>query len=111
MTDTNEQKQWVNLNSFLAKLTKENAEDGPLDFSLYGIWMLRDAMEGEQGVGVSDYKVDTAKAWLKYSGDTLQKLSQKGKSFQGRMAAPGEGFKDKNWTGFNMDRWQIWTKS
>jgi len=111
ISDQEEQQQWINLNAFLAKLTAENAlqhQGGPLDFALYGIWMLRDALEADNK-SVPKYQIDVAKVWLEEAGPVLQKMSQEGRTYEGRVARPGSAYDDKDWKGFSQDRWDIWT--
>jgi hypothetical protein len=111
LTEEEEKTQWININAFLAILTKDNAESssgGPLDFSLYGIWSLRDALEGDESATLPQYKKDTAKVWIKLAGQTLKKLSEQEKTFDGKMAAPGSAFSSKQWKGYNNERWEVW---
>jgi hypothetical protein len=111
LKESEEQTQWININAFLARLTAENAESSPegsLDFSLYGIWALRDALEGVENIWVPSYKKDTAKVWIERAGLTMRKLSEQQRQFQGKMAAPGEGYSSKEWKGYNNERWEAW---
>jgi hypothetical protein len=111
LTDEEEKKQWININAFLALLTKDNAESssgGPLDFSLYGIWSLRDALEVGESAAVPHYKKDAAKVWIQQAGPTLKKLSEQEKAFDGKMAAPGSAYSSKQWKGYNNERWEVW---
>ena len=112
ITDEEEQRQWIYLNAFLAKLTAENGPDkqgGPLDYALYAIWMMRDALEGKDVESVPKYKIATAKAWVDHAGPVLQQLSDKQRTYEGQLARPGPGCEDKQWSGFTKDRWEMWT--
>ena len=112
ITDDEEQKQWVYLNAFLARLTAENGVDkekGPLDFALYAIWMIRDACEGKDDIqSMPKYKIAAAKAWMDQAGSVLKKMSDEQRTYEGRLAMSGPGYEDRHWSGFTKDRWELW---
>jgi hypothetical protein len=62
---------WANLNAFAAQLTV-----GGIDFSLYGIWALRDALE-EDDQEVSSV-LPAAVQWLRCAGPVLASLALSG---------------------------------
>lgn len=47
--------------------------------------------------------------WLIYCAPTLlrESVSDGGRSFDGKLARAGDGYKDKDWNGFNTDRWVL----
>lgn len=103
---------FVNLNAFYARVTAA----GACDLSLYAIWILRAALEDpEEDDIATDTKPASLKAasvWLIYAAETLSKLSQEKKQFDGKIAKPGRSltiFKDApGWHGFCEDRWETW---
>ena len=121
--DTKTRDTWINVNAFIARLTAtavnehggERQEYGALDFSLYGIWSLRSALEEElsnlPGKTTIDASVGAAAVWILYAGPALKGLSESEKSFSGKVAKPGFNCKDKEWRGYTKDRWQLWTEN
>lgn len=43
-----------------------------------------------------------------YAAPALWHHAQLEKMFDGKMARPGEDWKEKGWRGFNLDRWELW---
>ncbi|KAI4724751.1 hypothetical protein E4T49_07488 [Aureobasidium sp. EXF-10728] len=113
---------WVNVNAFVARLTaaaiNEHGGERPgfnaLDYSLYGIWSLRSALEEElenlPGKTTVDASVGAAAVWILYAGRTLKGLSDSDKTYSGKVARPGFKCKDQGWRGYNKERWQHWTQ-
>lgn len=113
---------WININAFVARLTATavNAHSGErqdytaLDFSLYGVWSLRSALEEDLSVlpakTTSDASIGAAAVWILYAGPTLKGLSGSGKTYSGKAARAGFKYKDQEWRGYNKDRWEAWTK-
>ncbi|OBT67492.1 hypothetical protein VE03_02967 [Pseudogymnoascus sp. 23342-1-I1] len=97
--------QWRNINAFLARLTSLSLSTPAFDFSMFGLWTLRSAFEAN---GASSLDADAANVWLEYAGDVLTKLSNEGKSFPGKVGAGGGSYADKEWTGFNPQRLEVW---
>ncbi|KAG9825786.1 hypothetical protein KCU98_g15599, partial [Aureobasidium melanogenum] len=118
--DTKTRDIWVNVNAFVARLTAvainqhggERQGYSALDYSLYGIWSLRSALEEERenspGKNTIDASVGAAAAWIVYAGPTLKGLSDSNKTYSGKVAKPGSKFKDQEWRGYTKDRWQTW---
>ncbi|GAB7355784.1 hypothetical protein MBLNU459_g6465t1 [Dothideomycetes sp. NU459] len=120
--------RWVGFNAFFARLTQASsashpstpaaAEGGgdnddtktgerdPLDFSLYAIWFLREALE--ESNSPSDVAVTAGAMWMLYSAPTLWLLSKQKNSFEGRKAMGGSEYGNKEWKGFSEERWQLW---
>ncbi|KAG9550905.1 hypothetical protein KCU71_g14491, partial [Aureobasidium melanogenum] len=120
--DTKTRGAWINVNAFVARMTAvainahggERQDYGALDYSLYGIWTLRSALEEERenlpGKNTIDASVGAAAAWIVYAGPTLKGLSDSNKTYSGKVAKPGSKFKDQEWRGYTKDRWQTWGK-
>ncbi|KAG9659808.1 hypothetical protein KCU64_g3612, partial [Aureobasidium melanogenum] len=120
--DTKTRDSWVNVNAFVARLTAaainehggERQGYSALDYSLYGVWSLRSALEEERenspGKNTIDASVGAAAVWIAYAGPTLKGLSDSNKTYSGKVAKPGSKFKDQEWRGYTKDRWQTWEK-
>lgn len=120
--DAKTRDAWINVNAFVARMTAaavnehggERQDYGALDYSLYGIWSLRSALEEEREKLPSkttiDASVGAAAAWILYAGPTLKGLSDSNKTYSGKVAKPGSKFKDQEWRGYTKDRWQLWKK-
>lgn len=72
---------------------------------MFGLWTLRSAFEANEP---SPADVDAGKVWFKYAEDVLTKLSSDEKSFQAKVGAGGGSYADKEWTGFNPQRLEVW---
>ena len=102
-------QMWNNANAFAARVTtKAEAFDGsdPLDFSLYAIWALRKALEDKDDVPAATVRASAM--WIQYAGKELRRQSKEKRSFEGKVAKPGSKYADKEWTGFETDRWRTW---
>lgn len=121
--DESVKDKWINVNAFIAKLTAAAWEDSSfetqsgfepaytaLDFSLYGIWTIRSALEEKLPAkgNTVDAQLGAASAWVIYANPVLGKLCEEGKQFQGKVARPGSQFKTKEWRGYHQERWEIW---
>ncbi|CAD0086598.1 unnamed protein product [Aureobasidium mustum] len=118
--DTKTRDVWINVNAFVARLTAaainehggERQGYSPLDYSLYGIWSLRSALEEKRenlpGKTTVDASVGAVAVWIVYAGPTLRGLSESNKTYSGKVAKPGSKFKDQEWRGYTKDRWQSW---
>ncbi|KFY23019.1 hypothetical protein V493_06157 [Pseudogymnoascus sp. VKM F-4281 (FW-2241)] len=98
--------QWHNLNAFIARLTSLSPSTPEFDFSLFGLWTLKSAFEGTNEGSPAD--ADAAKLWFMYAEDVLTNMSNEGKSFPNKLGAGGTNFADKDWTGFNTERIEVW---
>lgn len=105
---------WLNLNAFTATLVATiHARKAPLppssDFSLYGIWTIRMALEdNEDQTKIDQISVEAAAAWFAYAAPALWDLSREGKDFDGKIAKQGQAMQGKEWRGFGKERWQVW---
>lgn len=111
--------KWRNLNAFAARLTAASSKrDGPYDFALFGIWALRDALEGREA-NVKEYgsvapgALAAAAMWMLYCADKLMRESASpgGRDFPGKVARAGPGCADKEWRGLNRERWILWKET
>ena len=104
--------EWLNLNSFVARLGKE--------FISFGLWELRDGLEGPQAeetetsapVAVINTRVLVATEWIIRGGRGLLRESllnslshepRSGKPWNGGPLFPGA-------RGFNLERWGFWKR-
>ncbi|KAF2762773.1 hypothetical protein EJ05DRAFT_481660 [Pseudovirgaria hyperparasitica] len=103
---------YVNQNAFLARLTNMSTAgdaDDTLDFSLYALWSLREALEDDAPEETPGYgAIRAAAVWMIYSAEKIWQLSEAEKAFDGKLAKAGRKFKDEEWRGFNNDRWNVW---
>ncbi|KAH0322126.1 hypothetical protein KCU71_g3609, partial [Aureobasidium melanogenum] len=100
---------WANANAFAARVTATASafdSSDPRDFSLYAIWALRAALEDKDDV--PDATVRAAAMWILYAGEVLRKQSKDKRSYEGKVAQAGNKYPNKEWTGFEMDRWRSW---
>ena len=121
--DQKTRDKWINVNAFVARLTAASwkgasfetdgdikSERPALDFSLYGIWAARSALEenlGKEGNTV-DALIGAAAVWTLYAGTALKGLCHGKRDFQGKVARSGTKYKGEDWKGYNQDRRQIW---
>ncbi|WZH46894.1 uncharacterized protein QYS62_008017 [Fusarium acuminatum] len=102
----------VNINAFFARITAAGVQD----FSLFGIWTLREALEDPPAEQVakqtSPKLLKAASAWFIYASGELKKASKERHQFEGKIAKPGASlteFKDEDgWRGFCDARWKVW---
>ncbi|KAI5198475.1 hypothetical protein E4T39_06761 [Aureobasidium subglaciale] len=100
---------WANANAFAARVTASASafdSSDPLDFSLYAIWALRAALEDKDDV--PEATVRAAAMWILYAGEVLRKQSKDQRSYEGKVAQAGNKYPNKEWNGFEMDRWRSW---
>lgn len=103
--------------AFLAQLTarasipEAGPRDDPLDYSMYGLWALREAFEQEHPAGAdAAAAIRQAYLWIRYSGDVLRKLSARDHKLEDRMGVAGGKFGNREWRGFNEERWAAWSE-
>ncbi|RDW73659.1 hypothetical protein BP5796_07101 [Coleophoma crateriformis] len=104
--------KWKNLNAFVAHLTVLSSAPGDaFDFSLYGIWALRNALESHSSPNQT-LSVQTAGLWMLYASDVLEERSRRGQMFEGKSAKQGDlkELDGKEWRGLCWDRWEFWVK-
>jgi hypothetical protein len=105
-------QEWINLNAWTASLVSSIHKSGAEspDLTLYCIWSLRSALETANTESPSDVAVAAAAVWFIFAAPTIHKLSSQEKSFEGRLAAGGPAFSDREWKGFSTSRWQAWVE-
>ncbi|KAK6496743.1 hypothetical protein TWF481_001731 [Arthrobotrys musiformis] len=103
--------EWVNLNAFLANLTRASLQEPneAIDYSLYAIWSLR-ALEvpSDALASLDPADLKAAAVWIITARAELHNLCKSNRSYDGNLAVPGEGFKDRDWRGYTLDRWNVW---
>ena len=106
-SDRQSKDRWINLNAWTATLVATIHTKGlpSPDFSLYGIWTIRMALEEPD---ISDVALETAAMWFVHASPCIHRLCQDGKQFDGKVAKPGSLFRDREWRGFSLDRWRAW---
>lgn len=77
------------------------------DFSLYGIWTIRTALEE---TGPDSVALAAAAVWFVHASPTIYQFCVSGKTFDGKVAKPGSACKDREWRGFNQIRWAAWAR-
>lgn len=112
-------KRWINMNRFFMRAWADDV----LDFSLYGIWALRDGLESldlnapdsidHTAIGPRTLRIETAAACVEEAPEALYKcreiMGPNGRSDWTQSNAPGSG--GTRWTGvdgFHPDRWALW---
>ncbi|KAF1345570.1 hypothetical protein BDV97DRAFT_51479 [Delphinella strobiligena] len=122
--DQEAKEHWINFNSFLARLTTwelfsqrsgaSATSHEALDYSKFGIWSLRNALEEEDQEGrekgdTTDALTGAAAVWIVYAATTLRRLRDKEKEYPAKTGKPGARFSnEKQWRGYCAERWQIW---
>lgn len=112
-------KRWINMNRFFMRAWADDV----LDFSLYGIWALRDGLESldlnapdsvdPTTIGPRALRIETAAACVEEAPEALYKcreiMGPNGRDDWTQSNAPGSG--GTRWTGvdgFHPDRWALW---
>jgi hypothetical protein len=108
-----ERERWINLNAFIAHLWA----DGVADFSIYGLWALREGLEGEDRNGMEDsLRVEVVASWLAIAAEPMF-LSRRicgprgNPDWPNNAGAPGRG--GPLWEGvdgYAPERWAFWKK-
>ena len=101
-----------NQTAFVAQLTgraaEEAADDYSLDYSLFGLWHMREALEQGDQDTVPEAAIQHAALRARFAGERLRQLSADGESLPQNTCACGSRYRDRGWKGFNEDRWQVW---
>ena len=97
-------QSWANLNAFAAQLTAAG-----IDFSLYAIWALREALE-EDGHDVSQV-LPAAIQWFRQAGSVLASLALERAADAHRRDQVGQLCRESGLIehGFTIRRWDFWS--
>jgi len=76
------------------------------DISLYALWALRDTFE-EKGP-IASSAVRLAAPWVLNVAKYLWRHTENETEAPDRCGVPGEKYAEKEWTGFNKERWAVW---
>ncbi|KAK4226620.1 hypothetical protein QBC38DRAFT_479886 [Podospora fimiseda] len=103
-----ERQEWENITYFLAHLTVLDPSIKAFDFTLYALWILREAFESNEGD--SEEAVKLAAIWINVAGERLKQLSEKHHDLVSRMGVAGPKYaqEHRDWVGFNEERWELW---
>lgn len=108
-----EKTSYENKNAFLAQLLSTSKvgigvhEFEPLDFSLFALWVFRDAFENKEGKN-KNLPIRVACWWLVFAAEKLWLNVVNEKSMSGRTGAGGDLYEKKGWIGYSRARWHIW---
>ncbi|TGO62894.1 hypothetical protein BOTNAR_0107g00180 [Botryotinia narcissicola] len=108
-----EKTSYENKNAFLAQLLATSRvrigvnEFEPLDFSLFALWVFRDAFENKEGKN-KDLAIRVACWWLVFAAEKLRLNVVNEKSMPDRTGAGGDLYEKKGWIGYSRERWDIW---
>lgn len=105
-----EAEKWVNMNAFVARLTSLSSPSDPLDFSLYGIWALRAALEDRNPETKipSSHSIVAACVWMVYASPAMWERSAAEHVYDGKSAREGKTLRGKEWRGCSKERWELW---
>jgi hypothetical protein len=108
-----EKTSYENQNAFLAQLlatssvsTGSHEFEAP-DFSLFALWVLRDAFEKE-GNKSNDLAIRSACWWLVFAAEKLWFNAVNKRDMPDGTGVGGDLYEKKGWEGFNRERWEIW---
>lgn len=90
----------------LITLWMARADDSANDISLYGLWALRETFEDEGPVTSSAVRL--AAPWVLNDAKYLWRHTERGSDMHARCGIPGKKYADKEWKGFNKERWAVW---
>ncbi|KAM0197258.1 hypothetical protein ACHAPA_004117 [Fusarium lateritium] len=102
----------VNINAFYARITAAGIQD----FRLFGIWILREALEDPSAEEVakqtSPKLLKAASVWFIYAGGDFRQATKEQHQFEGKIAKPGASLTEfrtqEGWMGFCEARWKVW---
>jgi len=101
-----ESSEWLNLNSFTARMTSEGLIDG----SILGLWVIRFALEEENAAGANaNSNISVASEWIIRSGIQLySEVLHAGPldACQARTTMGGSLYDGE--AGFCRERWEFW---
>jgi hypothetical protein len=102
--------KWVNMNAFVARLTSLSRPSDPLDFSLYGIWALRAALEDQNPENNMPpaQSIKAAAVWMIYASRAMWERSVSEQVYEGKTAREGTTLRGSDWKGCSKERWGTW---
>ena len=105
-----EAEKWVNMNAFAARLTSMSSPSDSLDFSLYGIWTLRTALEDQnpETKMPPPHSIVAACVWMVYASAAMWDRSATEHVYNGKTAREGTTLRGKEWRGYSKERWELW---
>ncbi|TGO21536.1 hypothetical protein BPAE_0214g00070 [Botrytis paeoniae] len=107
-----EKTSYENKNAFLAqllarcKVSARPDEFETLDFSLFALWVFRDASENKGGKS-KDLAIRAACWWLVFAAEKIWLNIVNEKSMPDRTGAGGDLYEKKGWIGYGRERWDI----
>lgn len=81
-------------------------DDDSNDLSMFALWALRETFEKDRPVASSAVRL--AAPWVLHVAKTLWRRTELGTDMPGRCGVPGDKYADKEWKGFNKERWAVW---
>ncbi|KAI9050315.1 hypothetical protein LZ554_005482 [Drepanopeziza brunnea f. sp. 'monogermtubi'] len=105
---------WVNRNAFAARATAAAKPGDPMDYSLYSIWSLRDALEDvAPEEELKPAVVKAAAMWMIYASRELWTRAVDGQTYEGMSARAGDSdpLNGKDWNGHSKERWEFWIRA
>jgi hypothetical protein len=90
----------------LAFLMAHPGDDGANDVSMYALWALRDTFEGKGPIASSAVRL--AAPWVLNVAKHLWQHTEQGVELPARCGLPGGKYAEKEWRGFNKERWAVW---
>ncbi|KAG4429139.1 hypothetical protein IFR05_015382 [Cadophora sp. M221] len=102
---------WVNRNAFAARLTAVSKREDCLDYSLFCIWSIRNALEDNSPEEKTMSAVLQAAAmWMIYAAGEIHQRAVDGQTYEGRLAIGGRSVQGKDWKGHSKERWELWAE-
>ncbi|KAE8353402.1 hypothetical protein BDV28DRAFT_148139 [Aspergillus coremiiformis] len=95
-------KDWVNLNSFVARLLALDAQQ----WTTLAVWALRDALEEESSGPKLDCNLTVAREWFKHSGLVLRQQTMAMENKEDRSLAGGSLYQGP--AKLCSERWNFW---
>jgi len=98
--------EWLNLNSFTARITSEGLIDG----SILGLWEIREALEEENSTkAIANCNISVASEWIIRSGTKLySEVLNAAPLDESEARATMGGDLYKGQAGFCQERWDFW---
>ncbi|KAK6812549.1 hypothetical protein RU639_011692 [Aspergillus parasiticus] len=95
-------KEWINLNSFVARLLSISLAP----WTVLGVWALRDALEEESSGRKVKCDIAVAKEWLQHGGPVLRQQTMAAENKEERIMAGGSLYQGP--AKLCPERWNFW---